>query len=400
MQVEHPTYLPRVASTKTIRVGQFSDSFPPIINGVSAFVSEYHQELLAQYQESFVFTFGHTDDAYPGVYRTPGVPMGNTPFRVNFSLDRRARRVAESLQILHVHEPFVIANIAIQIARKNHRPLIFTNHTRHDTYVFNYPQMLQTSLQTYVASTMARVIRASTLCTASSADTVRWMRSLVPEYADRVRVMRNGIHLNKFEHVESPVTRDALSIPQQSTILMYIGRISPEKNLGVLADAFLEAVRSGADVHWVIIGEGKMRPILDAQLEAARSRVHFLGALPREQIPGFLWMADVFVTASLSEVNPVSVIEAMACGKPYIGLRARWWDEFADDHAAAAGILTEHSTRALAAAITRLCQNKSIRLEMGLKARAVSAQFDIRNVTAQWIDIYRALITQSQFLNL
>lgn len=394
LQVENLEHLARPVNTQTLRIGQFSDSFPPIVNGVSAFVSEHHQELLAQYHESYVFTFGHMDNNFPGVYRTPGVPMGNSPFRVNFSLDRRAYKVANSLQIFHVHEPFVIANIAIQIARRNRRPLIFTNHTRHDAYIFNYPRVIQPSLQTHVATTMERVIRASWLSTAPSEDSARWMRSLVPDLGDRVRVMRNGIHLYKFQHVDAPMTRDAFNIPVGRTIFIYIGRITPEKNLNTFAEAFVQAVRRGADAHWVIVGDGKSRAALEAELAPVQDRVHFMGTLPRDAIPAYLAMADVFATPSLSEVNPVSVIEAMACGKPYIGLKANWWQEFLDERPA--GLLTEHTTAALASAIKRLCSDRPLRLEMSEHARRISSQFDIRTVTTQWIDIYRALLERTQ----
>ncbi len=393
MQVEHPERSTRAVNIQTLRIGQFSDSFPPIVNGVSAFVSEHHQELLAQYQESYVFTFGHLDTNFPGVYRTPGVPMGNSPFRLNFSLDRRATRVANELQIFHVHEPFVIANIAIQIARRNKRPLVFTNHTRHDTYVTNYPRMIQPSLQTHVATTMERVIRASWLSTAPSEDSARWMRSLVPDLENRVRVMRNGIHLNRFQRVDEPMRRDDFGIPAERTIFIYIGRVTPEKNLNVFADAFIQAVRRGADAEWIIIGDGKSRIGLEVQVSPVQDRVHFLGVQPRDLIPAYLAMADVFATPSLSEVNPVSVIEAMACGKPYIGLKSGWWQEFIDENPG--GLLTEHTTAALATAIKQLCTDKSARLQMSENARRISSWFDIRTVTAQWIDIYRSLMSQS-----
>ncbi len=354
-------------------------------------MSDHHRELLAQGQLSFVFTFGHIDDVYPGVYRSPGLPMGNSPFRVSFTLDLASSRATNKLDVLHVHEPFAIANIALHIARRRNRPVIFTNHTRHDTYVKNYPSYLQPPLHLHVANTMARVIRASTLTTTPSEDTARWMRSLVPDIpAERVRVIRNGIRLDPFKNIVEPHRRTEFGISESATILMYVGRLTPEKNLTTLAEAFLAAVASGADIYWLLIGEGKTRPVLETQLAPVRDRIHFLGKIARDEIASYLALADIFVTASQSEVNPVSVIEAMACGKPYIGLAAPWWDEFTKDQAAgaSAGILAS-DTPELAAAIVRLNHDRALLGEMGENARALSEVFNIRSVASQWIEVYQ-----------
>ena len=143
----------------------------------------------------------------------------------------------------------------------------------------------------------------------------------------------------------------------------------------------------------MIIGDGQSSAALEAKVAPIRSRVSLLGAMPRAQIPQYLTMADVFATTSFSEVNPVSVIEAMACGKPYLGLCAAWWDEFSDEsNPEPAGILTEDDPRELAAAIQRLCADRSLHERMGARAKCLSRRFDIRVVTAQWIEIYREVI--------
>jgi 1,2-diacylglycerol 3-alpha-glucosyltransferase len=386
--------IPRLSgavATRTLRIGQFTDSYPPIINGVSAFVSEHHQELLAQYQSSFVFTFGHVSDSdpQPGVYRTPAVPMGNLPFHVALSLDVQSRKAANTLDIFHVHEPFVIANVAIAIAQRRNKPLIFTNHTRHDTYTDNYPRMVRPPIRQLVTSTVEKTIRASTLSTAPSENTALWMRSLVPDIPDRVIVMRNGIHLEQFEQVETPITRAELGIPADQTVFIYVGRLTPEKNLETFAAGFVEAVTAGAQAHWVLVGDGKTREKLEEQVAPVRDRVHFIGSVPRTEIPRYLMLADVFGTASVSEANPISVIEAMACNLPYIGLACEWWNEFSGEQNG--GLLAE-TPEEIGAAIRQLCDNPALRRELGERAKVISQQFDIRTVTARWIEVYQELL--------
>ncbi len=378
----------RTARNLSIQIGQFTDSYPPIINGVSAFISEHHRQMLQQGYRAYIFTFGYARYIGPGVVRSPGVPYTPTSeFRTNLFLSPRATHIARSLDVFHIHEPFGIGGNALRIAKQVNRPVIFTNHTQHDLYVENFPKLIQPPLHNHVTRTMVTFLRSSVISTTPSEYTAQWMRHLAPDVADRVIVIHNGIDLSAFDHAKSPIPREQLGIAPDSTVFIYVGRLTPEKNLPFFADAFLQAVQSGSDAHWVVIGEGKMRPALEAQLGAIASRVHFMGAMARQSIPEYLALADVFGTASLSEVNPLSVIEAMASSKPFVGLEAGWWDEF-EGHERA-GILTQQDIPALADAMRRLCQDREARQTMSIQARVVSQQFDIRNVTARWLELYQ-----------
>jgi glycosyltransferase involved in cell wall biosynthesis len=379
------------ADHATLKIGQFTDSFPPIINGVSTSISGHHAELLQQGQDAHVFTFGYRNQAQsniPNVWRTPGIPLGISPFRYNVILSQEASRVAASLDILHVHDPLSIANIALRIARRTNRPLIFTNHTRQDIYLQNFPRLMRPFLSRYVYAQIARLMRFCEITTAPARSTIDWMRSMVPDAADRLRVVHNGIPLDDFDRIDNPVTRASFGIPDDQTLFMYVGRISPEKNLKAFAAALIDAVNGGAQAHWLLIGDGLSRAGLEAQVAPIRERVHFLGQVPHEQLPPYLPMIDVFATTSLSEVNPLSVVEAMACGKPFVGLRAAWWEEYPDYQQA--GVLTAHNQQDLSEAIRRLCQDKAARAQMGACAKQISYRFDSRHITAQWIEIYRS----------
>jgi glycosyltransferase involved in cell wall biosynthesis len=377
-----------------IRIGQFTDSYPPIINGVSALVNEHHHELLARGEPSFVFTFGRASDAVgepqPGVYRSPGVQIGGWPFRFGRELDPEAKAVAETLEMFHVHEPFVIANVAMRMARRLNRPIVFTNHTRHDVYANNYPRLIQPPLKRYISLTLAKAIRMSDIATAPSEDSARWMRSLVPDLPpEHVRVMHNGIRLDAFADALNPHPRAMLGIPADRVLFMYIGRLTPEKNLPVFIEAFRLAVEAGANIHWLVIGDGSQRAELENLAAPLGDRVQFLGQVQRPDIPPYLALADVFATPSLSETNSLSVIEALSCSKPFLGLQSPWWDEFAVEHPA--GLLTNHAPSALAEGIRQLADSPELRAKLGTYAKTISEQFDIKTVTTNWLALYHEM---------
>jgi glycosyltransferase involved in cell wall biosynthesis len=375
------------------RLGQFTDSYPPVINGVSTFVAEHHAELLSHDHDAHVFTFGyvkHPDDQR-NVWRTFAIPMGRSQFRTWPSLDRRAQQAAESMTILHIHEAVGIGHLGLRVTQQLHLPFVFTNHTRHDLYALHYPPVMRAFILWYTRRAIRLFVQASALSTAPSHDSASWLQSIVPEAASKIRVVHNGVLINVFDESSGQPDRSALSIGVDQTLFIYVGRVTPEKNLGMLSTAMVRAVEQGADVHWLIIGDGSARREIESIVQPIRSRVSFLGSLPRAEIPHYLNLADVFITTSLSEVNPISVIEALACGKPYMGLKAAWWDEFANDDGEQAGVLCDHDPDQLAAAIKRVADDKAAQACMGEQAKRLSRNFDIHNVTTQWSEIYQSI---------
>lgn len=99
---------------------------------------------------------------------------------------------------------------------------------------------------------------------------------------------------------------------------------------------------------------------------------------------------------SLSDTNPLSVTEAMACHKPFVGVRADWWEEYPNYQRA--GILAENDPSDLAAALVWFCQNEAARRAMGDHAYQISRHFDIRNIAAEWIGLYSELAERSRLI--
>ena len=383
---------------RPLRLGQFTDSYPPVINGVSTFVAEHHAALLRHAHDAHVFTFGYLKypDDQRNVWRSFAIPLGTSQFRAWPRLDRRSHHAACSMNILHLHEALGIGHVGLRIAKQHGIPFVFTNHTRHDLYALHYPPIVRAYVLKYIAWAIRRFVRASVLTTAASRATANWLQALVPDAANKIRVLHYGILLDVRDRSAGQPDRRALHIRADQTLFIYVGRVTPEKNLTVLAKAMVRAAGLGADLHWLVIGDGSARHQIEALVSPIRSRVSFLGALPHANVAHYLNLADVFITASLSEVNPLSVIEALACHKPYIGMKAAWWDEFANEHGEQAGVLCDHDPEQLAATIKQVADDKDAQGRMGQQAKLLSRNFDIHNVTAQWIEIYQGIAAHAE----
>jgi glycosyltransferase involved in cell wall biosynthesis len=134
------------------------------------------------------------------------------------------------------------------------------------------------------------------------------------------RIVPNGIPVSDFE--PSAEARDAvrvaLAIPADAPTFVAIARFSHVKNHAALIRAFSSKRLESIGAHLLLAGDGELRGEVETQVRALnlRSRVHFLGV--RSDVARLLAAADVFVLASRAEGNPLSIMEAMASGKPVV----------------------------------------------------------------------------------
>lgn len=141
--------------------------------------------------------------------------------------------------------------------------------------------------------------------------------------ADKVRIIPNGVDTERFRPAADSGrrTRRACGIPDQAPVVGIVAALRPEKNHAMLLQAAAQIVRQQANTHFLIVGDGPERASLE-QLTGAlglRPSVHFLGNRP--DIPDLLAAMDVFVLTSHNEANPVSILEALACGVPVVAPR-------------------------------------------------------------------------------
>jgi glycosyltransferase involved in cell wall biosynthesis len=137
--------------------------------------------------------------------------------------------------------------------------------------------------------------------------------------ADKVRVIPNGVDTDRFAPLANRTsTREALGLCPADPVVGIVAALRPEKNHGL----FLRAAKRVRDqlpqARFVIVGDGPERPALEnlARELGLAGAVHFLGG--RDDIPAVLAALDLFALTSDNEANPVSILEAMAMGKPVV----------------------------------------------------------------------------------
>ncbi len=375
-----------------MRIGMMADTYKPHVSGIT-----HHIELSKRYLEKaghrvYVFTFGETDreDDEPNIIRSPGFPLVDTGYYFSFRYSPQAKKLLQTMDVVHVHHPFLSGRLALRYCRPLRIPIVFTNHTRYDLYAQAYLPMVpeevsKTLLQTYLPSFCAAV----DLVISPSPSVAKVLRELGVE--GHIEIVPNGVDLERFHRAE-PLPRADFGFRAEDILIAYVGRLGPEKNLPLLLQAFFGAAEVLPEIHLLLLGDGPEKERLEGMAAGSHcaERVHFLGMISYEKLPSYLAMCDLFATASVTEVHPLSVIEAMGAGLPVVGVNAPGVGDTVED--GVTGLLTSEDTAALAAGITRLCLQGDVRRAMGEAARQASTQYSIERTTRIMLSHYERLV--------
>jgi glycosyltransferase involved in cell wall biosynthesis len=376
-----------------MRLGHLTDCYLPVLNGITTFVRVCRRAGEQAGVETYVFTSGHLGypDAEPRVLRAPGLPLGRTGYAAYWRYPPAMLAQARRLDVLHAHHPFMALGQGAALRRQTGQPLVFTAHTRYDLYADHYLPFLPTRLaRALMAALLRRVTRPVDLIIAVSAATETMLKA--QGVTAPIEIIPNGIELERFT-AAAPAGRAALGLPLDDFLALYVGRLGPEKNLPLLLDAFADAVQqSTAPLSLALVGSGALEADLRRQTDrlGLSGRVHFLGQQPNEAIPGLVATADAFITASLTEGHPITVIEALAAGQPVVALAVPGLRETITD--GYNGLLAPPDPAALGAALARLAAASDLRAALRAGARASAAQYSITATTQRLIARYTDLL--------
>jgi 1,2-diacylglycerol 3-alpha-glucosyltransferase len=375
-----------------MRIAMMADLYMPHVSGVTTHISLVKRRLEQAGHEVFVFTFGNEgyEDAEPNVWRSPGIPVSTTGFSFGWSHTREIRRLIRTMDLLHVHHPFVSGQLAVRYAGALAIPVVFTNHTRYDLYAQYYvpaiPEILTTAfLQAYLSS----FCRKCSLVIAPSEGLRTVLRDLGVK--SPIEVIPNGIELDPFRLAPPEPLKDRLGLSEKETLGVYVGRLGPEKNLAFLLRSFRGAAAACPWVHLALIGEGPERDDLEDQVRQSglARRVHFLGQIHYEELPSYLRAADFFVTASVSEVHPLTITESMAAGLPAVGIASPGVEDLIEHETN--GLLADNDLAAFTAMLTRMAVDVDLRRRLGSGASATANRFGIDATVTQLLDRYQSL---------
>lgn len=382
-----------------MRIGMLVDMYKPHISGITNYVSLNKRWLEARGHKVFVFTFGNEeyDDDELYVVRSPGLPLNvnDTGFHLSFRYSQAAQKKLQTMDVVHVHHPFLSGPMALRYCRPHGIPIVFTNHTRFDLYSQHYlpPGVPDVLGETFLRAYLPNFCAQCELVIAPAAGVAEVMRDIGVQ--SPISVIPNGVDFAPFAS-PPPLTRAEVGLPAEATVLMYTGRLSPEKNLTFLLRAFFGVAAARPEVVLALIGGGPELENLSDQVDRSglAGRVKFLGKVEYQMVPSYLSLADLFVTASQTEVHPFSLIEALAAGRPALGIASPGISDTIVD--GVNGLLSSPDIAEFTAKLMRLVMEPETLRQMRAGARETAKLYDLNRTGQLVLDEYVRLANEHE----
>jgi 1,2-diacylglycerol 3-alpha-glucosyltransferase len=322
-----------------LNIGLFTETYYPEINGVanSVFMLKRELEKIGHTVYVFTTTTPGSPDYEHNVFRVPSLPcVFITERRVGlFYLPKLAALIKKlSLDLIHTHTEFSLGIFGRIMAKELKIPTVHTYHTIYEDYTHYI-----THFKTLDKRAKAFVRIFSKICCNTVEQVIvptEKVKELLLQYSvfKDISVIPTGINLDKF-NPEFYSEEDVLTLKKQygiqleEKVLLYLGRISKEKNIDEILEAMPEYMSLRADVKFLIIGGGPEMDVLKHRAAEMKlqDRILFTGPKPWDDIGLYYQLGDVFVSASQSETQGLTYIEAMAAGVPIVAKRDKCLDD-------------------------------------------------------------------------
>lgn len=319
---------------------------------------------------------------HPRFVRLPRIGMSSAPLSLAVGACATLaaiRRAGFDFDVIDAHYYYPDGVAAALLAAWFRRPLVVTAR---GTDVNLIPQHRVPRLLIRWA---ARRARASI---GVSAALVERLRALGLDPA-RLRVMSNGVDLERFDLQSVESARERLGVRGQPVILT-VGNLHEHKGQRLVIEAFALLQKRFANACLLIVGEGPDRPILRASVERAglQEHVRLAGAVPNAEISAWYCAADVTVLASSREGWPNVLLESMACGTPVVASQVGGVPEIVQ-RPVAGRIVGERTPQGFADAIEEMLRERSDRRQV----RAYAEGFSWERTSRSQLDLFRSLAT-------
>lgn len=305
-----------------------SDVFFPRVNGVSTSINTFATELKALGHQVTLIAPSYTDEdkQEEWIVRVPS-------HKIYFDPEDRLMNFGKlkgllpwirdkHFDVIHIHTPFTAHYVGIHFGKKLDIPVVETYHTFFEDYLHHYLPFIPQFISRKLARTISR-----RQCNAVDGivSPSKPMLDVLKQYGIKTpaEVVATGLDDSSFANVDGEHFRLSHDIPLTQPMLLFVGRVAHEKNIGFLLEMHVKLIRNHPDALLVITGEGPAEESIKHSIEklGISNKVRMIGYLDRShELITCYKAADIFVFASKSETQGLVLLEAMAQGTAVVAI--------------------------------------------------------------------------------
>ena len=305
-----------------------SDVFFPRVNGVSTSINTFATELRALGHQVTLIAPSYTDEdkQEEWIVRVPSHKIYFDPEDRLMNFGKLKALLPwirdKHFDVIHIHTPFTAHYVGIHFGKKLDIPVVETYHTFFEDYLHHYLPFIPQFISRKLARTISR-----RQCNAVDGivSPSKPMLDVLKQYGIKTpaEVVATGLDDSSFANVDGEHFRMSHDIPLTQPMLLFVGRVAHEKNIGFLLEMHVELIKNHPDALLVITGEGPAEESIKQSVEklGISNKVRMIGYLDRgHELIACYKAADIFVFASKSETQGLVLLEAMAQGTAVVAI--------------------------------------------------------------------------------
>ncbi len=395
-----------------MRIAFFTNNYLPRPSGVAHAIENLRIELENLGHNVFIFApqYSKQDKNTNNVFRYKSLrihkklgPLRSIPFSLSVKLKKQIKEL--NLDIIHSHHPYLLGKTAQKYARELNIPLVFSLHTPYYQYlghlIGNLGEAID-GLLLEIVSKYANKCNAIIVPTNAVKESLNESNIIPP-----IHILPSGIHLDTFRDIDKKNAKKKLNIDGSKIVLLTVGRLSYEKNIDFLIEAFCETnkILGGRDknldgrnnchknIKFIIVGSGSQKIKLQSISKSLglENIITFVGKIPYNELPFYYNASDIFLYSSLIDTQGLTLCEAMASGLPIVSTNQAMGPQslIKNDKI---GYLVKPNIEIFSQRVIELINDKKKRKKFSENAKIEAKKYDRKILAKKLEKIYMTLI--------
>ena len=391
-----------------MRIGIFTETYTPYISGLVTSEVMLKHALEKQGHEVYVVTaniesFKYEYDEKERVLKIPGLPTGIYDSRLTSIYPVRAVKKIKSwkLDVIHSQTEFAVGTFARIIAKQYNIPLVHTYHTMYEDYIHyvtkGYFKKSTKKLLEYFTK-----FYCDTTATELIVPTTKTYKLFTEKYKfeKNIHIIPTGIEVDRFfeeninkEEVQN--LRKRLDLSKKDFVILFVGRLAEEKNVEFLINSQKNLNKLDKNIKLIIVGDGPDKEKYEKLSNSLglSNNIIFTGKAAWGDMPYYYHVSDVFATASKTETQGLTIIEAMASQVVPVCMRDEAFQSMVTEELNGLFFVTneEYETE-----IKRLYQNPKELKRFDKQARIQAEHYSSKNYADRVLEVYQRAIKEKQ----